>query len=160
MSMTDLEAFDTTVTIEPRRGRGRPRIKDDRFFNELSHAEKVQRWERVRKVLRDMSKHQIKHHFDMGQWIRETECGTVGCAAGLCSIDPWFNRRGFASKLEFGAHSGWTIHPCDFFGPIGYDDVFTDENIIRDKDGESRTPTAQHRLALRAVNQYLKGIKS
>lgn len=34
--------------------------------------------------------------FDISEWLKfNNECGTVGCAIGYASIDPWFNDHGF-----------------------------------------------------------------
>lgn len=65
----------------------------------LTLQQKVVRWENVLRVLRGLSRHERKKHFDMGTWGEKTECGTVACAAGHCGLDPWFRKNGL--KLNF-----------------------------------------------------------
>lgn len=165
--MTDqiIEAtdFQATVTIEERRGRGRPRIEDGRLFNDITRAEQIERWERVRHVLRNLSQHQIDKHFNMGVWLSKESCGTVGCAAGMCALDPWFNRRGYSVDWIEVTHT--TIDPEYFFGRDGYLQVFVNHDAIsylRKSDGDNvdRKPRAQYRITLRNVNQYIKRLKA
>jgi hypothetical protein len=59
----------------------------------------IERWANVLRVLRGLSRHERKKHFNMNWWGDKTACGTVACAAGHCGLDPWFRRRGF--KLNF-----------------------------------------------------------
>lgn len=58
----------------------------------------IERYENVIRVLGSLSRHERREHFDMSTFGRITDCGTVACAAGHCSLDPWFRKRGFASK--------------------------------------------------------------
>jgi hypothetical protein len=155
----------TPVAVIPQRGRGRPRIEDSRLFVELTREEQIERWERVRHVLRNLSKHQIEKHFDMSDWLRKTPCGTIGCAAGQCALDPWFNRRGFRAIWSRSEVPDFTIEPDDFFGQDGYRLVFVDRNSMKYFDAVEcewveRKPSAQHRITLRNVNQYLKSLKA
>lgn len=158
------------ITVLPQRGRGQPPITDGRRFNDISLAEQIERWERVRLVLRKMTPHQITKHFRMDTWIQKDACGTIGCAAGQCSLDPWFNRRGFSVKwkvteYDFGNTISWdwTMMPRDFFGCDGYHSVFANEASMhywRNGISTDLTPKQQHRAALRNVNQYLKSLKA
>lgn len=156
------EIIETSlITVLPR-GRGRPRIVDGRDFNDISHDEQVERWERVRHVLRSMSKHQIDKHFDMTLWLTKAHCGTIGCAAGQCALDPWFNRRGYG--VNWALPTKTTLDPEYCFGSSGYRDVFINlyDMSYTDRDGDTaqRKPRAQHRITLRNVNQYLKQLKA
>lgn len=64
------------------------------------------RYQQLIRVMRGLSKHQRKKHFDMRHWGHRTSCGTTMCAAGFCGVDPWFKRQGF----RFTANgSGFTI---------------------------------------------------
>lgn len=87
-------------------------------FVELSAAKKVERWENVLRVLKNLSPHQRRKHFDMNNFLEETACGTVGCAAGHCAMDPWFRRRGLKAELESDGYwylpDGVDLH--DYFG--------------------------------------------
>lgn len=145
--------------------RGRPRITDGRYFKDIPLEDKIERWERVTKVLRELSDHVIDKHFDMSYWMNVTSCGTTGCAAGQCALDPWFQRRGFGAKID-GKDWAWTgLLPEHFFGLTGYYNVFTNDDIISKGEDKGcyrkeRKPRAQHRLALRAANQYLKSLKA
>lgn len=72
-------------------------------FHQISHAKQIERWEHAYSVLKKMSPHDRREHWDMGNWGVLTECGTVACAAGQCGLDPWFRKRGL--KLQFVAWS-------------------------------------------------------
>jgi len=144
--------------------RGRPPIEDGRPFKDITQAEQLERWQRVRHVLRKLTPHQIDKHFDMRDWLQQTSCGTVGCAAGQCSLDPWFTRRGFGAQWHSnGAFDRFTIDPERFFGRRGYSEVFVNMNSMEYVRGDnipvSRKPRAQHRITLRNVNQYIKRLK-
>jgi hypothetical protein len=63
----------------------------------------------------------------MGDFGRKTECGTVACAAGYCSLDPWFRRRGYTGEFSedvTGAIKLVTGDEWGFFGHEGSDDIF------------------------------------
>lgn len=157
------------IAVLPRKRGGQP-IKDGRDFKDISAAEQIERWERVRHNIRKLTPHQIEHHFRMGTWIAKTSCGTVGCVAGQCALDPWFNRRGFGvtwKAMEFaeGEDWTWTKNPRKFFGTYGYQEVFVNDNSIQWFNKRTGmyvdyTPKQQHRAALRNVNQYLKHLKA
>jgi hypothetical protein len=70
-----------------------------KFWHELNDKEELERWENVLRVLRALTPHERKKHFQMDYWGKKTDCGTIGCAAGFCGLDPWFRRRGF--KMNF-----------------------------------------------------------
>ena len=57
----------------------------------------IERWENGLRVLKAMDPHEREKHFNMALWGKKTDCGTLACAAGHMSLDPWFRRRGFAS---------------------------------------------------------------
>jgi hypothetical protein len=160
-----MDTFDVTQPLEIKRGRGRPPISDGRSWDYISLEEKIERVDRARLVLKRMSKHAIEKHFDMSIWGNQTPCGTVGCAAGQCGLDPWFNRRGFRMHFNRYGSQLWSTHPSRFFGDFLYESVFVNDKIMNyDKpNGEyavTRKRSAQHRLALRGINQYLKTLKA
>lgn len=64
-------------------------------FYEITQKHQIERWENVLRVLRALTPHQRRKHWDMGSFGQRTDCGTVACAAGHCGLDPWFTRRGF-----------------------------------------------------------------
>lgn len=66
-----------------------------KYWSDCSPEERVERWVNVERVLNDLSPHEREKHFNMRCWGYENECGTVGCAAGLCSLDPWFQEHGW-----------------------------------------------------------------
>lgn len=68
-------------------------------WDEISHAEKIERWENVLRVLNGLSEHERQHHWDMRAFGTRNACGTVACAAGHCGLDPWFRERNF--QLNF-----------------------------------------------------------
>lgn len=99
------------------------------FYN-CTKAQKVERWEQVIRVLRGLTRHQRTKHWDMAEYLDERSCGTVGCAAGYCSLDPWFRKRGV--KAEAVKYDGkidyWTYEGIDWnlFWGDGAEDIFQD----------------------------------
>lgn len=67
---------------------------------DCTKEEKIERWENARRVVQAIADdpHAKERHWDTGEWGFQTDCGTVGCAAGHCSMDPWFREQGFKSK--------------------------------------------------------------
>lgn len=90
-----------------------------------TQADYIERWEQALRVLTKMTKHERERHFNMSHWGERTECGTVACLAGHCSLDPWFRERGFRSYFaENGALYFRHAVPEDFFGDVGETRVF------------------------------------
>lgn len=97
-------------------------------WNMLTLQQKIVRWENVLRVLRGLSRHERKKHFDMGTWGEKTECGTVACAAGHCGLDPWFRKNGLKlnfTKLDKIWEDGAVEWDADFEVPL---------NVIGDRD--------------------------
>lgn len=92
----------------------------------------IERWENVLRVLRALTPHQRRKHWDMETFGVKTPCGTVACAAGHCGLDPWFRRRGFkttATRERGQAHFGSGLDFREgqieaFFGTRGARDIF------------------------------------
>lgn len=103
--------------------------------------EKIERWVNVERVLDALSPHEREKHFDMRSWGYVNDCGTVGCAGGLCSLDPWFRSQGWAGVFilktlvfDDGTFTGANMSDRVglFFGPSEYDPstaVFLDISI-------------------------------
>ena len=86
----------------------------------------VERWEQALRVLEGMTEHERTKHFNMGIWGAETDCGTVACLAGHCSLDPWFRDRGFRGKFSIDGYLKFTdATPEGFFGERGNAHIFT-----------------------------------
>jgi hypothetical protein len=68
-------------------------------WHQATWAQRIERWENVLRVLQNLTPHERKKRWDMGDYGHVNECGTVACAAGHCGLDPWFRRRGF--KMDF-----------------------------------------------------------
>lgn len=118
-------------------------------FEECSQREKVARWLNVLRVLRALTPHQRRKHWNMAIFGEQTECGTVACAAGHCEADPWFRRRGFKGKYVVASGDtilvSRTIHDIDvgswfdadwfgydvreFFGMTGANAIFMNDNL-------------------------------
>lgn len=134
-------------------------------WNDIPHAERVLRWERVETVLAGMSEHEIDNHFNMGVWGRKTDCGTVGCAAGQCALDPWFKRRGFGLRFKPATAflGGWKLEwegllPDVFFGHVGYATVFL-APVTLTPGGRDRRPRVQHKMVLKILRRYIRQLK-
>lgn len=94
-------------------------------WKDCTREEKIERWEQVIRVLKSLTPHQRKRHFDMSVWMHKTPCGTVACAAGHCSMDQWFIDRGFQGVLRPRDLIDWPLlDPKQFFGEAGYWRIF------------------------------------
>ncbi len=81
----------------------------------MKRATLIARWENALRVLKKMTPHERKKHFDMGTFGDQTPCGTVACLAGHCSLDPWFRRKGFSSHWSDGNLFFDKAEPEEFF---------------------------------------------
>lgn len=133
-------------------------------WDEINQDQKIERWENVLRVLNKMTPHQRKKHFNMSEWASKTDCGTIGCAAGLCSFDPWFVRRGFKSKFKFCKddidpkesfwdHDFTEMYPEDFFGYYGYETIFINNEFVHHKGARV------HAWVVKAVKAYIKELQ-
>lgn len=88
----------------------------------------VRRWEQTIRVLKELSPHEKKNHFDMGTFAHKSDCGTIACAAGHSGLDPWFRKRGFKTVFplddRYSAHS--TMGIASFFGATGTNNILMD----------------------------------
>ena len=135
-------------------------------FDDVSFAEQLARWTNVDRVLSAMPKHDRTKHWSMEFWGVKNECGTIGCAAGQCGLDPWFRRRGFKlvpAPLNEGqdprdlmggfegfndGHQNGTIAVESFFGSAGSASIFL--------NGDNR-PVNQ---VIKEVRAYIKLLKA
>jgi hypothetical protein len=116
----------------------------------------IERWQNVLRVLRALTPHQRKRHWDMQTYGQATDCGTVACAAGHCGLDPWFRRRGIKTTVD--SRWGWDTHfgrpnqrvmqLSEFFGEDGVDNIFL--NTDRRSVGE----------VIREVKAHIKALQS
>lgn len=98
-------------------------------FDSCTPKQRIERWQNVLRVLRALTPHQRREHWNMAIIGEKTACGTVACAAGHCSLDTWFRRRGYTGTYR----TGWQGHihldtpdEWDFFGKEGADGIFFD----------------------------------
>lgn len=98
-----------------------------KLFKECSREVRIERWENVVRVLENLTPHQRRRHWDMGNWTRRSDCGTIACAAGHCGMDAWFRRRGFKMGPK-DLYNPWSedlwSSPDDFFGLDGSAKIF------------------------------------
>lgn len=128
-------------------------------FEDIPVERQIERWENVLRVLRKLTPHQRRKHWDMSQWGVKTDCGTVACAAGHCGLDPWFRRRGLALEFVMSTNT-WDGEPIettnfwdtpiveDFFGDVGCEQIFFND-IAR--------PVGQ---VIREVRRYIKALRN
>lgn len=109
-------------------------MTDIKPWNDCSNAEKIQRWRHCEDVLVRMPEHVRQRHWDMSSWGHTTECGTIACAAGHCSLNPWFKRRG----LTMADINSRNVEA--FFGVDGAEDIF-------------------HNMTRRAVEQVIEEVR-
>jgi hypothetical protein len=105
-------------------------------WNDCTKAQQVERWENVLRVLRALTPHERREHWNMARWGVETDCGTVACAAGHCGLDTWFRRRGlilepaagvfgsFRGFKDGGGMAGGAVATQAFFGHTGCRSIF------------------------------------
>lgn len=104
-----------------------------KLWDNITKEERIERWENVLRVLRGLSPHERKKHWDMATWGQQTECGTVACAAGHCGMDAWFRRRGLRNDIKTDVDWGGNPYTYltleapdveDFFGKRGCHKIF------------------------------------
>lgn len=103
---------------------------------DLNQKQRIKRWENVLRVLKGLTKKQRENNFNMGSWLQyDPKCGTVGCAAGHCGLDPYFRSLGFEMNItvvnEDPDNLEWTENfspaaydPKAFFGSYGHNAIF------------------------------------
>lgn len=122
-------------------------------WDEISIAERIERWENVIRVLQALSPHEKRKHFNMTLWGWKEDCGTVACAGGHCSFDPWFRKRGFSGKFDRCGNLEWqSLDPFDFFGVEGTRSIFLCEAI-----GDYEPSVA---VVVRHIKAYIKALKA
>jgi hypothetical protein len=120
-----------------------------KHFDDCTKAQKLKRWENVLRVLRALTPHQRRKHWDMSTWGVKTECGTVACAAGHCGLDPWFRKQGFRLIFPKGYEYGdFNRGVYATFGLDGADRIFYDD-----------TPRSVGDV-IREVRDYIKELRS
>lgn len=119
-------------------------------FTDITQAQQVERWENVLRVLRGLSRHERKKHWNMEVFIQETMCGTAACAAGYCSMDPWFKRRGFALDRM-------SVH-LDA-GPLLKDGIYIGRGALH-FFGEDGARQIFFRSCRRSVGQVIKEVRA
>lgn len=118
------------------------------FYN-CTKEEQIERWQNVLRVLRGLTRHQRLEHWNMATIGEKTDCGTVACAAGHCSLDGWFRRRGYIGKYKISESSTRleldTPDEWDFFGHEGADSIFFNtwprsvEDVIQEVRGHIKS---------------------
>ena len=126
-----------------------------KYWDSCTKRERIERWEQCLRVLKNLSPHERRKHWDMRNWGRKTDCGTVACAAGHCGLDPWFRRRGFClipEEMDDSRNaSGYfkdEAGPIYFFGPDGTQEIFWNSDP---------RPVSQ---VIREVKAYIKELKA
>lgn len=99
---------------------------ENKISDEVRRAQLVERWENCLRVLENMSEHDRTQHWNMSLYMKTTACGTIGCAAGHCSMDPWFQEQGLKPEKSWDGY--WylpdNIDLDTFFGYRGSRDIF------------------------------------
>ncbi len=132
-----------------------------KLWEQLTLKQKVTRWSHAVRVIENLSPHEIEQHFDMGEWAYKNACGTIGCAAGQCAMDPKIRRQGFKLnwKLKLELTEGerprawFSIPPWQFYGSDAYTEIFTRDEFIYKKGIKA------HTVVLKAMKDYLQELK-
>jgi len=109
------------------------------YWDELTVDEKIERWSEAVRVIENLPQHEKEKHFDMSHWADKTDCGTVGCAAGHCGLDPKIRKMGFELNFSTTGRTEFSVYPGNFFGWDAYHDIFTDDDLI-DMKGKKPIP--------------------
>lgn len=117
------------------------------IYDFLPQSKRLEIWENALRVLLAMDEHTRTHHFNMHTWLSERECGTVGCIAGHCALDPWFQKK-YDFRPEKSSYNGriYGISKSaeDIFGTVGYRRVLTNVDL----DWERAVTVVQDFIAL------------
>jgi len=125
-----------------------------KLFDCLPLTEKIERWENAIRVLKRLTPHERRKHWQMGWWGEKNECGTVACAAGHCALDPWFRRRGLRMDFHYLRRiKVWELEfnsGCvgEFFGEEGTRSIFY--------DGSNRSVAC----VIREIKHYIRFLKT
>ena len=141
-----------------------------KIWDELNPAEKVERWSHAVDVIAGLSEHERTYHFNMAVWGDITDCGTIGCAAGFCGMDPEFKEQGLEMEI-ISYHCDkkhheviWPkIRPFEFFGSYAYDRIFVNPEFTDPDHHENRqfgtSGRATHARVLKEMQEYLEELK-
>lgn len=93
-----------------------------------------------------------QNRFNMHRFAVPTDCGTVGCIAGHCAQDPWFQERGF-KLTEYRPYIPEHEHEVGRYAITNFFDLSTAQtNLIFYTDNYS-TPTPQ--VAIKTIESLL-----
>ena len=90
--------------------------------------------------------------FDMGRFATPTVCGTIGCIAGHCAMDLWFQKQGFKLSEdrpyipEYGENIG-------YYAIIHFFDLSLEQSSRIFYATRSETPTPQ--AAIEVIERLL-----
>ncbi|MGH2613168.1 MAG: hypothetical protein ACRDFB_09015, partial [Rhabdochlamydiaceae bacterium] len=117
--------------------------------------------EHALKVMTNMTPHQRKKHFNMSEWGKRTDCGTVACLAGHCSLDPWFRKQGFKGSFDevYGELDFFNIEPPIFFGSKVYNDILTNRSFTEYGHGSYVNVKKAVVKVIKNLKQHIKGVK-
>lgn len=90
---------------------------DSAFGEPIPAANSVyaERLRQAKRVMQDLSADQRVNNFNIGVFVVESKHGIVGCIAGLCGQDSWFQEQGLVS--ETNDHGGrLSVSIQTFFG--------------------------------------------
>lgn len=129
-------------------------------WDHATNAQKIERAAKLVEVLEGLTMHEQRKHFDMGDWLYKTDCGTVGCAAGFCGLNPWFRARGFkidlVPEVDINGNKYFNMifgmKPDVFFGKEIQEEIFTNGTFMNDGGRKD------YLLVLKAAKLYLKKI--
>jgi hypothetical protein len=95
-----------------------PTLVADSVFGEpipVENSVYVERLRQAKRVMENLSAEQRVNNFNINLWVITSEHGIVGCIAGLCGQDLWFQEQGLTSETDI--HGGrLSIPPEIFFG--------------------------------------------
>jgi hypothetical protein len=140
----------------------------------------IERWENAARVMRKLTKHERKKHFDMSVWGQETLCGTAACVAGYCALDSWFQKRGVKATIKGGGMdwSGSKLFAFQgddevpdpfyqlpfFFGSRGYRAVILGQKYTSKINPQTGNKRMMHTItfaeAMAAIREEIKLLKT
>lgn len=82
-----------------------------------TNAVYFERLEQAMRVMHDLKANPAGRRFNINTFGATDACGTiVGCIAGFCGLDPWFNERGLGMEMDMDGSPTPSVLPGDFFG--------------------------------------------
>ena len=136
-----------------------PTLCADSVFGEpmpVQNSVYVERLRQAKRVMQGLSAEQRVNNFDIHLYVINSDRGIVGCVAGLCGQDPWFQEQGLVSETDIPG-GRLSIPPETYFGteePF-YGWYYRTGGRVTVEDAISALDSAIERISQRAQQPHL-----